>query len=289
MKKYSYTILLAASFLVVLIAWSSGALVLENHASGTPTGQTDTTWEEPTALARLPLDRLSQAARREPEPVTEKEPPKMPKPEEEKPREPVFYKAGVSYFQDALFIGDSRTVGLSEYGDLGEAEVFADSGMNLYVIYKKQLAVTSGEKRKLEEVLTERQFGKIYLMLGINELGYSYEKTVERYKELLERMRELQPDAIFFLEANLHISQRKSETSEVYNNESIDRFNQAVKQMADGKTSFYIDVNEIFDDENGNLDQKYTADDAHVLGKYYADWVEWILTKAVKTTPGAQR
>ena len=285
MKKYTYTILLATSFLAVLIAWQSGALVLENHASGKPTGQMDESWEEPVALARLSLDRLSQAGTQKPELAIEKEPQREP---EEKKEESVFYKAGVSYFQDALFIGDSRTVGLSEYGDLGEAEVFADSGMNLYVIYKKQLAVTSGEKRKLEEVLTERQFGKIYLMLGINELGYSYEKTVTRYKELLERMRELQPNAIFFLEANLHISQRKSETSEVYNNESIDRFNQAVEQLADGKTSFYIDVNEVFDDEDGNLDQKYTADDAHVLGKYYADWVEWILTKAVKTKPVAQ-
>ena len=67
----------------------------------------------------------------------------------------------------------------------------------------------------------------------------------------------------------------------VYNNESIDRFNSAVEKLADGKTSIYIDVNEIFDDREGNLDQKYTADDAHVLGKYYEDWVEWILTKAV--------
>lgn len=276
MKKYSYTILLAASFLVVLIAWSSGALVLENHASGTPTGQTDTTWEEPTALARLPLDRLSQAARREPEPVTEKEPPKMPKPEEEKPREPVFYKAGVSYFQDALFIGDSRTVGLSEYGDLGEAEVFADSGMNLYVIYKKQLAVTSGEKRKLEEVLTERQFGKIYLMLGINELGYDAEQTVKRYEEEVLKLSELQPEAKIVLEANLHVTKERSERDAIFNNENIDRINGNIRQIAEKHGFSYIDVNEIFDDETGALNPECTHDEVHVLGKYYQQWADWI-------------
>ena len=40
-----------------------------------------------------------------------------------------------SYFDDALFIGDSRTVGLYEYGDLSHALVIADSGMNIYKLF----------------------------------------------------------------------------------------------------------------------------------------------------------
>ena len=73
---------------------------------------------------------------------------------------------------------------------------------------------------------------------------------------------------------------KKSETSPVYTNENIDRFNQAVEQMTDGRNRFYLDVNELFDDENGNLSETYTMDNAHVLGKYYADWVAWILQHA---------
>lgn len=288
MKKYSYTILLAVSFLVVFAAWSTGSLPLEEHRDWTPFGlKGGQGFEEGRALAGLDLTgpiAMSETRFQ----VQEKQPEGVAQGKQEEPVEASFYTADISYFHDALFIGDSRTVGLSEYGDLGEAEVFAGSGMNLYVIYKKEIPVTSGEKKKLEQVLTEQKFGKIYLMLGINELGYAYEQTLTRYKELLENMRQLQPDAIFFLEANLHIAKRKSETSEVYNNESIDRFNQAVKQLADGKTSFYIDVNELFDDGEGNLDQKYTADDAHVLGKYYEDWVKWILTKAVPVPEKAE-
>ena len=34
-----------------------------------------------------------------------------------------------------------------------------------------------------------------------------------------------------------------------------------------------------FDDENGNLNADLSADGAHVLGKYYADWSDWILQK----------
>ena len=37
-----------------------------------------------------------------------------------------------SYFDDALFIGDSRTVGLKEYGTLNNATFFANTGLSIY-------------------------------------------------------------------------------------------------------------------------------------------------------------
>lgn len=39
----------------------------------------------------------------------------------------------------------------------------------------------------------------------------------------------------------------------------------------------YINVNEIFEDAQGNLSKEYSTDGAHILGKYYADWIQWIL------------
>lgn len=204
------------------------------------------------------------------------------RPAEEGSREPAVFQADTSYFDDALFIGDSRTVGLYEYGNLGNAEVVADSGMNVHEIFDKKFTTRSGEKKSLEAILSGRQFGKIYLMLGINELGYDFDYTVSKYKKLVEKLCETQPDALIFLQANLHVTAGKSAASDIYNNENIDRFNQAVRQMADNRKLFYLDVNELFDDEGGNLAEQYTADNAHVLGKYYADWVEWILAHAVR-------
>lgn len=198
-------------------------------------------------------------------------------PEQEADREPVAFQADTSYFDDALFIGDSRTVGLSEYGDLGNAEVVADSGMNVHEIFDKNFVTRSGEKKSLERILSENRFGKIYLMLGINELGYDFDYTVAKYGKLVEKLRETQPDALIFLQANLHVTAGKSAASGIYNNENIDRFNQAVKQLADNRKLYYLDVNELFDDETGSLSEAYTADNAHVLGIYYADWVEWLL------------
>ena len=199
----------------------------------------------------------------------------------EETNEGSFFVADRTYFDHALFIGDSRTVGLYEYGDLGNAIALADSGMSVYKVFKQKFELPSGEKQTLEELLSEEQFEKIYIMLGINELGYSFEPTVVKYEKMVERIEELQPDAIIFLQANLHITKSKSGKSEIYNNKNIDLFNREVEKLADNKKRFFLDANELFDDEEGNLSVEYTVDEAHVLGKYYVDWVDWILNYAV--------
>lgn len=193
-----------------------------------------------------------------------------------------YYHADHHYFDDALFIGDSRTVGLYEYGNLGNAEVFADSGMSIYKVSEEEFALRNGEKITLDEALQSRVFGKIYVMLGINELGYDFDQTVKKYGELLDRISSLQPDSLLFAEANLHITKEKADQSDLFNNENIDRFNEAVSSFADGQHIFYLDVNPVFDDEEGCLNKEYTSDGAHILGKYYADWAEFILQNAVR-------
>lgn len=275
-RNHSYILSLLASMILVASAWASGILQKGEHGIAlyfprsidAVYAEADHTEEE----VLLEEPKVPEA----PAPADHTEPAEEPEPD----GEPEMYEADTSYFDDALFIGDSRTVGLHEYGNLGNAVVVADSGMNVYKIFEKEFNTASGEKQLLETILSERQFGKIYIMLGINELGYDFDRTVARYAELVERIRDMQPDARIFLEANLHITEKKSASSSVYTNENINRFNEAVAQMADNRTIFYLDVNELFDDENGALAQMYTMDNAHVLGKYYSDWVDWILRHA---------
>ncbi len=188
---------------------------------------------------------------------------------------PEFVPAPEGYFKKALFIGDSRTVGLQDYGGLDEATFFASVGLSVFKIDDEIVSV-DGQKMSLNELLSSRQYDSIYLMIGINELGYDYKSCIKKYNELVEKIREKQPDAIIYLEANLHVSKSKSDSSDIYNNKNIDRLNSNIKDIADNRTIYYLNVNEIFDDANGNLDTKYTYDNSHLLGKYYQTWVEWL-------------
>lgn len=192
-----------------------------------------------------------------------------------------FTTAPEGYFNDALFIGDSRTVGLKEYSGLEGASFFATSGMSVYNYAEETAEISGVGKVTLEELIEKKQYGKIYVMLGINELGYDRQKTADRYKRLLDKIHEKQPEAIIYIQANLHVSASRSSSDKIYNNKNINLYNEKLSAFADNKDFFYIDINEVFDDANGNLDAQYTSDNAHILGKYYQVWGDWFRTKAI--------
>lgn len=196
----------------------------------------------------------------------------------------VFKKGDPTYFDDALFIGDSRTVGLSEYGTLKNADYFSNTGMSVYNLNKASDSIDGVGKISLEKLLSSKKYGKIYLMLGINELGYNFNSTVKKYGEWIEYFHEKQPDALIFIEANLHVTKERSDTDTLINNSNIDKFNSEIEKLADNKSVFYIDINEYFDDDKGNLPSEYTSDTTHVFAKYYSEWCDWLCTKTVNNT-----
>ena len=179
-------------------------------------------------------------------------------------------------FRNVLFIGDSRTVGLSEYGPLGDADVFADSGMTVFNLWERKLLFDSSEQKTLEQILKENQYQAVHVMLGINELGYSMDQIVKSYKATVKNIQDMQPDARVVLAANLHVTSECSANSSVYNNHRLNELNGEIQNIGKELNCSYINVNEIFDDEQAALSKKFSTDGSHVLGKYYADWVQWI-------------
>ena len=134
----------------------------------------------------------------------------------------------------------------------------------------------------MEEVLEEGSFRKIYLCLGVNELGigttYMY---YEKYRELLELIREYQPDALIYIQGIMHVSGRLDRKGGVFNNETINRRNEALAALAEEMQAVYLDVNEAYDDEYGNLPASFTADDVHLKANHYDLWHAFYLTHAV--------
>ncbi len=234
---------------------------------------------EQPELRDPPEDPISPPA---PQTPAEPQPPEpvLPEPVPDQPEEPEEPSAPVKPedpFSNALFIGDSRTVGIAEYSGITEADFFAFTGMSVYSAFKKESAVGSWKKGTLlADALQSQQYDRVYLMLGVNELGYNFQKTVERYGELVQQIRELQPDAYLILEASLHVTKKRSDTDSTFNNSNIDRMNQAQAAFADGEHIFFIDVNPVFDDETGALNQDYTFDNTHPYGKYYSKWADWL-------------
>ena len=178
---------------------------------------------------------------------------------------------------DALFIGDSRTVGLMEYAGIDDADYFCTVGMSVYNIHKNSVSVPNVGKVTLTELLNGKKYGKIYIMLGINEVGYKFSSTVEKYSELIEFIKDKQPDAVIFIQANLHVSKSRSDSDKVVNNTAINGLNAELAKLADGKSKFYLDANILFDDKTGALSSDKSEDSTHLYAKYYKEWGEWII------------
>lgn len=177
----------------------------------------------------------------------------------------------------ALFIGDSRTVGLMEYAGIENADFFCTVGMSVYDIHKKPVSVPNVGKVTLTELLKNKKYDRIYIMLGINEVGYKFSSTVATYSELLDFIQNNQPDSKVFIQANLHVTQSRSDSDKVVNNPAINGLNSELSKLADGKTKFYLDANILFDDANGSLSADKTGDSTHLYAKYYVEWGKWII------------
>lgn len=193
------------------------------------------------------------------------------------------------YFSDSLFIGDSRTEGLRMYGSpagnpiMTGATFFSKTSMsiksaqtvtvNVQTIGSAPAAAAS----RLSDVLASRQFGRIYIMLGINEIGSNLDNNAAKFSELINVIRAAQPSAKIMIEANLHVSAAKSSVpGTVFNNPRIDEYNNRLAALADGQSIFYLNVNPIFDDGAGNLRAECTNDGVHIFAKYYVDWANWL-------------
>ncbi len=184
-------------------------------------------------------------------------------------------------FSGVLFVGDSRTVGLKEYGGLNNADFFATVGMSVYKVHSEKVALPGRDAQSFEEVIRNKQYKRVYVMLGVNEIGYNRSTTLKRFSELLEEIRQNQPNATIVICANLRVGADRSARDKSVNNPNIDQYNQAIAAYADGSRIKYLDVNPLFDDGQGNLGSQYTSDGTHVLAKYYRTWAQWIAAQPV--------
>ena len=181
-----------------------------------------------------------------------------------------------SYFDDALFIGDSRTEGMAIYGRLGKADYFASSGMTVFNVLTKETQDINFSTTDLPSLLDSKQYGKIYIMLGINELGYAMESIMQKYENILKDIVSAQPNAKIILCANIYVTKEKSAAVSWLSWENINRLNNNIAALADNKTIFYLDANELFCDDSGYMHPAKTGDGVHPYATGYQEWAGWL-------------
>lgn len=184
--------------------------------------------------------------------------------------------ADISYFNDTVFIGDSRTTGLLMYTKLKPYD-FSGVGLNVSSIMKKSYIKLTDESGKTEtytllEAL-EKEKGKykaIYFCLGLNELGWEVDSFMRAYREAIEAIRTV-TDVPIYAQLIMPVTVEAAETSQfgITNDKAI-LFNDALREYAAEAKLFLLDPTGLFALEDGTLDPQVAYDGIHLNPGSYA-------------------
>ena len=186
-----------------------------------------------------------------------------------------------TYFDDAVFLGDSRTDGLRIYGGMNHGTYLQFTGATVESVFTKEVETPVGTMPLLD-ALAQMECGKIFVMLGVNELGWNGTDIFRNQSTLLiQRLKEDHPDAEIVIQSILPVSAAKDEEGRYVNNQRINDYNQVWLELAEEFGVSYMNVAESVADAEGRLPKDLCYDGVHLNKAGCRQWLEYLRTHAV--------
>ena len=187
-----------------------------------------------------------------------------------------------TYFDDAVFLGDSRTEGFHLYSGLKTGTYLYATGATVESVFSKSVSTPLG-RMPLLDALEKTACGKIYVMLGVNELGWNGTDTFRNQSaKLIERLQADHPETQIVLQSILPISARQEEKGTYVNNERIAVYNQVLQELAETYGVTYLTVAEAVADEDGFLRADWNFDGVHLNQEGCQAWLAYLRTHPVE-------
>ena len=227
------------------------------------------------------------------EPLPEPAPPAQPAPEEgqEVPAydftQPAPEREAVdnTYFEDAAFVGDSRTDGFMIYSGVGRGKNLTSNGLSIFQLAEKKALKIGGEKYTLLEALSMADYGKVYLCLGVNELGvYDDEGFYQSYLDAIDAIRDIQPGAVIYIQGLIPLNEEEIAAAggkDYLKNDRLRVYNDLMRKAAEEKQVVFLDLYTAFADENGALPAGASRDGVHLKKEYCQQWLDYLKTHTV--------
>lgn len=197
--------------------------------------------------------------------------------------------ASSSYFDDVVFVGDSVSLKLMYYdiansclssaawltsGSLGVANCMWDLNRADAVHPSYQ-----GQKVTVVDGIAKTGKGKVYLMLGMNDIGlYGVDGTFENFKTLTDKILAASPNVTMYIQS---VTPMVGSMGSL-NNDNINKYNALISEYCRQKGWYFIDVASVMRDDNGYLRYSYCSD-PDGMGIHFTDtacqlWVDYLYT-----------
>ena len=200
------------------------------------------------------------------------------------PREPVKdaptqQTVDSSFFDDAVFVGDSISLKLSYYagssGELGKAKFLVRGSYGVgnevtgafYLTYQ-------GQEMKLTDALAQIGAKKLFIMLGMNDIGlYGIDGTIANWGTMLSSIREKNPDIQIFIQSMTPVWTGGEKGS--LKNPNVDSYNVKLKAFAQSNGCKFIDVAPYMKDSTGGLATRFCSDNyVHLSDEGAQRWIK---------------
>lgn len=186
------------------------------------------------------------------------------------------------YFNDTVFVGDSRTKGLLMFTDIKPYD-FSSVGLNVASLSTQAFIRMRNENNELQSYTLfealEREKGKykaIYVATGLNELGWPSEGYMDAFDTFIKNIRAI-TDVPIYVQLIMPVTTHSSETTKYgITNEKCVIFNELLRDYAAKNELFMLDPLSLFTLEDGTLSPDHSADGIHlnrascaILAEYY--------------------
>lgn len=271
-KKIIYSSLMPLIILITIGCFIGNNILEKNNTQENNNGQNSS-----AIVSDEPQDEPQNEPQNNPNDEPQPEEPKQEEPQNEIPNNSP-NNSNTQFNSSVAFIGDSRTQGFIMYNGLKDVQDYSYIGLMVdTAVTKKFVKTGNGEKITLLQDMANKNIETVYIMLGVNELGWSYPQVFKtKYGELIDEIRKIKPNCKIYVQSIIPMTKSKSETDGIFNNTNVNTFNNLIQELAKEKNVTYLDVKSALVDANGYLPEEASSDGVHVDKEYCKKWFEYL-------------
>ena len=194
------------------------------------------------------------------------------------------------YFDDAAFVGDSRTDGFRLYSGLDRGVYFCVTGETVAsAVELSHWKEPDGTKIPLADAVAAAQCGKDLPHAGGQRAGLERDGLFrERAGALLARLRADHPQAAIAIQSLLPVTAAQDQKGTYVNNRRIQAYNQVWRELAEEGGYFYLDVAQALTGEDGCLPDAVSYDGVHLNREGCRIWLHYLRLHRVPAAEPAE-
>ena len=198
-------------------------------------------------------------------------------------------RVDVSYFDDAIFMGDSLADGFKDYAAWmslkGRSTMYmTQRSMTPRSFIQPGATVDAGDAGMVDVwgTISAKQPGKIYITLGTNALmAMDPEEFINSYYQLVNKIQSTSPNTLIYVTTIPPTSSAYAAKESRLSKERILQANQLIAQMCRQENLALIDLYDVVCGADGYLNEEINSDGIHLTPAGYKMWLNYLIEHTV--------